>query len=241
MEEEWRPIKGTNDCYYVSNLGRVKSVDRIVHYSDGRRYHYRGKLLTPRDGNHGYLTVDIGSPMFKNQLIHRLVAQAFVKNNSGGDFVNHINGNKSDNRATNLEWCSQKENVHHAIKTGLMKYTVPPKPIIAYKDNKVVGVFGSMSECANKLNCNVSHIGSVIHGRRKTHHGFSFKLVNDDDLNCGSFWDYAIKLMAIKGTQVIKAKSHYELAKKLGVSASSVYYASKDSTKVKGYIIRKDV
>lgn len=98
-----------------------------------------------------------------------------------------------------------------------------------------------MSECANKLNCNVSHIGSVIHGRRKTHHGFSFKLVNDDDLNCGSFQDYAIKLMATKGTQVIKAKSHYELAKKLGVSASAVYFASKDGTKVKGYIIRKDV
>ena len=56
MKEEWRPIKGTNNCYYVSNLGRVKSVDRIVHYSDGRRYHYRGKLLTLRDGNHGYLT-----------------------------------------------------------------------------------------------------------------------------------------------------------------------------------------
>lgn len=241
MEEEWRPIKGTNNCYYVSNLGRVKSVDRVTPYPDGRKRHVRGKLVTQANNKHGYLVVSIGSPMFKTQLVHRLVAQAFVKNVSGGNCINHINGNKKDNRYTNLEWCSIKENTHHAIKTGLMKSMFPPKPIIAYKGNKVVGVFKSMGECANKLNCDKRNISGVIHGRLKTHHGFSFKLVNDDDLNCGSFRDCAIKMVAIKGTQAIKAKSLYELAKKLGVSTSSLDFALKEGTKVKGYIIRKDV
>lgn len=240
MEEEWRPIKGTNNCYYVSNLGRVKSVDRVATYSDGRRKYVRGKFLAQIDNKHGYLVVNIGKPIDKTQLVHRLVAQAFVKNVSGGNCINHINGNKKDNRYTNLEWCSIKENTRHAIKTGLLKYMIHPKPIIAYKGNKVVGVFKSMGECANKLNCDKTNISSVIHGRRKTHHGFSFKLVNDDDLNCGSFQDYAIKVVAIKGAKMIKAKSHYELAKKLGVSTPSVDYALKDGTKVKGYTIRKD-
>ena len=240
MEEEWRPVKGTNDCYYVSNLGRVKSVDRVTPYPDGRRRHVRGKLVAQVDNKHGYLVVRIGSPMFKTQLVHRLVAQAFVKNVSGGNCINHINGNKKDNRYTNLEWCSIKENTYHAIKTGLIKSMFPPKPIIAYKDNKVVGVFKSMGECARKLNCDVGNISGVIHGKLKTHHGFSFKLVNNDDLDCGHFRDYAIKMVAIKGTKTIKAKSCYELAKKLGASESSLDFASKNGTKVKGYIIKKE-
>ena len=240
MEEEWRPIKGANNIYYVSNLGRVKSIDKIVHCSDGSTRHYRGKLITQTENRCGYLYVYIGSPMFKTQLVHRLVAQAFVKNVSGGNCINHINGNKKDNRYTNLEWCSIKENTHHAIKTGLMKSMFPPKPIIAYKDNKVVGVFKSMGECANKLNCDKRNISGVIHGKLKTHHGFSFKLVNDDDLNCGSFRDCAAKMVAMKGAKTIKAKSCYELAKKLGVSTSSLDFASKHDTKIKGFTIRKE-
>lgn len=239
MEEEWRPVKGTNDYYYVSNLGRVKSVDRVVTYSDGRKRHVRGKLVTQVNNKHGYLVVHIGSPMFKTKPVHRLVAQAFIENNSGGNCINHINGNKKDNRYTNLEWCSIKENTHHAIKTGLMEFMLPSKPIIAYKDNKVVGIFRSMGECANKLNCDKRNISSVIHGKLKTHHGFTFKLVNSDDLNCGNFRDIAIKMIAIKGTETIKAKSCYELAKQIGVSTSSLDFALKNGTKVKGYIIRK--
>ena len=46
MKEEWRPVKGANNTYYVSNLGRVKSIDKIVHCSDGSTRHYRGKLIT---------------------------------------------------------------------------------------------------------------------------------------------------------------------------------------------------
>ena len=240
MEEEWRPVKGANNTYYVSNLGRVKSIDKIIHCSDGSTRHYRGKLITQTENRCGYLYVYIGRPMDKFQLVHRLVAQAFVKNNSDGDCVNHINGNKKDNVYTNLEWCFQKDNVRHAIKTGLMEYTTPSKPIIAYKGDNVVGTFPSISDCARKLNCNDGCISNVLHGRCKTHHGFTFKLVNSDDLDGGGVGDNAVKVVAIKGAQTIKAKSYSELAKKLGVMHTSVSNALKYGTKVKGFTIRKD-
>lgn len=240
MEEEWRPVKGTNGIYYVSNLGRVKSVDRVVHYSDGKMRYFPGKLLTPIEMPNGYLQVHIRKPINKTKFVHRLVAQAFVKNVSGGNCINHINGNKKDNRYTNLEWCSAKENRHHAIRTGLAKYPTPSKPIIAYKGGNIVGVFPSISECSKGLNCDPSTIGAVLHGRRKTHHGFTFKLVNSDDLDGGNVGGNATKVVAIKDTQVIKARSYRELANKLGVSQTTVSDALKYSVKIKGFTVRKD-
>ena len=65
MEEEWRPIKGTDNNYYVSNLGHVKSVDRVVHYPDGKMRCFPGKLLTPVEMPNGYLRVHIRKPINK--------------------------------------------------------------------------------------------------------------------------------------------------------------------------------
>ena len=240
LEEEWRPIEGTDNNYYVSNLGRVKSVDRVVHYPDGKTRCFPGKLLTPVEMPNGYLRVHIRKPINKNKSVHRLVAQTFVKNDSGGNCVNHIDGNKVNNRWDNLEWCSTKENTRHAIRTGLMKYPTPSKPVIAYKGGNIVGVFPSISECSKGLNCDHSAIGAVLHGRRKTHHGFTFKFVNSDDLDGGNVGDNATKLVAIKDTQVIKARSCHELANKLGVSQGTVSNALKYGTKIKGFTVRKD-
>lgn len=74
LKEEWRPIEKTNNTYFISNLGRVKSVDRVTHCPDGRMRRFPGKLLTPMETLNGYLYVYIGSPMNKNKLVHRLVA-----------------------------------------------------------------------------------------------------------------------------------------------------------------------
>ena len=229
MKEEWRPIKGYEGLYEVSNMGRVKS------FHSGKEI-----IISASNDYAGYKAVTLAKRTHKRVRVHRLVAEAFVPNPMNLSVVNHLDGDKKNNNVYNLEWCSAKENANHAIKTGLTNLTVAPKPVIAHKDDKLVGMFRSIGECAEKLNCDKSNVSGVIHGKLKTHHGFTFKLVNSDDLDCGHFSDLAVKMVAINDTQVIKAKSCYELAKKLGVSTSQLCFASKEGTKVKGYTIKKE-
>ena len=107
MEEIWKDIKGFEGYYKISNLGNVLSVrsNKIRKLCLGSREYYCCELC-------------VGGKRF-NEMVHNLVAEAFVGNPYGKPFVNHINGVKTDNTYTNLEWVTQSENVKHAYKTGL--------------------------------------------------------------------------------------------------------------------------
>jgi hypothetical protein len=124
QEEQWRPIPevGEGVCYEVSSLGNVRSVDRIVNGSvvEGVRIVNREMTTT------GYYRVNIsdGNGKRKKLRVHRLVASAFVQNPDGLPQVNHINGNKLDNRADNLEWVTAKQNTRHSIRSGLQRTTL---------------------------------------------------------------------------------------------------------------------
>jgi len=108
MQEIWKDIAGAEGFYETSNLGKVRSKDRIV---IGRRY--VGKELAAIITNNGYVRAGL-SGKGGVQYVHRLVAQAFLPNPSGFTQVNHINGDKTDNRAVNLEWCNNGQNQQHA-------------------------------------------------------------------------------------------------------------------------------
>lgn len=109
----------------VSNLGLVKSVDRIVLVNSEKPYHQkkRGVMLTPlltRKGYYRYILSKDG--MAQNRAGHRLVAEAFIPNPENKPQVNHINGVKTNNQLNNLEWCTQKENSRHAYDKGLISF-----------------------------------------------------------------------------------------------------------------------
>lgn len=118
--EEWKDISGFEGYYQVSNLGRVRSLPRIQtvpnRYGGFHERKDDGRLLTPTDNGNGYKIVGLRMVNAKRRkfFVHRLVAEAFVPKRSGMDFVNHIDHDKTNNAASNLEWCTQEENARYS-------------------------------------------------------------------------------------------------------------------------------
>lgn len=116
--EIWRPVKGHEGAYIVSNFGNVMSIPREYKSKDGRSFYVDGKTLKKSDDTRGYDRVQIGK--YKKERVHRIVANAFIPNPMNLPEVNHKDGNKKNNCVENLEWVSHKENVVHAVETGLI-------------------------------------------------------------------------------------------------------------------------
>lgn len=130
-KEEWRKIQGYEDDYEVSNLGRVRSIDRISHRIDGTDMFRAGKVISSQDNGRGYLMVNLYKyNKGKRFYIHRLVAQAFIRNSNSFPVVDHINSVRDDNRAINLEWVSTEENNRRATKLKISNNKKDSKTII---------------------------------------------------------------------------------------------------------------
>lgn len=115
MLEKWSDVEGYEGVYQVSNLGRVKSLPRL----NKRGHKISGCILKETVNSRGYSYVVFQDN--RSKVVHRLVAKAFVPNALEKPYVNHINGMKTDNRFSNLEWVSHAENITHAWESGLAK------------------------------------------------------------------------------------------------------------------------
>lgn len=126
MEEEWKPIKGFKQYYEISNLGRVKSLPRLVK----ARNHFisKEKIRINSLANTGYLCIRLSKEgKVTNKLIHVLVAEAFISNPNNLPEVNHLDGVKTNCNSDNLEWSSKSNNHIHAHKLGLKKSNFKPQ------------------------------------------------------------------------------------------------------------------
>lgn len=124
MKEIWKDVIGYEGYYQVSNLGRFRSLDRKITRSDGMTYLKKGEIKTGTKNKDGYLAIKLckdGS--YKSACIHRLVAEVFVENDDIclKTEVNHIDTNRANNRADNLEWVSHIDNIRHSAKLGSYK------------------------------------------------------------------------------------------------------------------------
>jgi hypothetical protein len=129
MSEIWHPCAGFETHYEVSNLANVRSIERYANngHNNGVRK-LPSKVLKPSLSKSGYLLVNFSVDNIQsNQNVHRLVARAFIPNESNKPQVNHKDGNKLNNHVDNLEWVTASENAKHAY--GVLK-------VFHYKRNK---------------------------------------------------------------------------------------------------------
>jgi len=163
IEEEWLPIVDSDNAY-ISNLGNVSR---------------NGKQVIPDEDSEGYLRVSVGGRI-KRDRIHRLVAKAFIANPNYKPYVNHIDGNKKNNRIDNLEWCTPKENSMHASKTGLLSHDTGKKGAILavnIKDGQSC-VFLNQAHVAKVIGADDSEVNKCLKGKRKTVHGYTLEYIN---------------------------------------------------------------
>lgn len=115
----WKPIKGYKGFYEVSNTGQVRSLDRSIKVSAGKRK-VKGKMMAIKTKQDGYQYVTLSrNGKHAHCYVHRLVAGAFLPNVGNLPEVNHLSGNKADNTVGNLQWCTHQQNVQHAYANGL--------------------------------------------------------------------------------------------------------------------------
>lgn len=173
--EIWKPIEGTKGFIEVSTEGRVRSW-------------LRGKpqILKTQVDEKGYHRIRVTVEREKMTVrLHRAVAKAFIDNPNNLPQVNHIDGNKSNNSITNLEWVTNKENVHHAIQNGLWDSVLEGvrkrnesirRPIIAYR---IDGEFPCTRyyESIHAAECDIGskHITDVLRGKRTHTKGWTFQ------------------------------------------------------------------
>lgn len=173
MIEEWRDIKGYENEYRVSNMGRVMSL-----------LGKKPRILKPSKNKRGYLKVQLHCNNDKR--VHRLVAEAFIDNPNNYREVNHKDENPCNNRVDNLEWCTHKYNLNYGTcqqrARDKQKETFPQLnrkdlslPVICLN---TLTIYPSIQEASRHFGIRTSLICRVCKGKQNHTNGLKFMYVN---------------------------------------------------------------
>lgn len=176
--EIWKPIKNYEGWYEISDYGRVRSLGRFVnHPNKGFKSFRKGKIISPGKTKDGYLFVRISkNQKIKNIRINRLVAQTFISNPNDYPQVNHKDEDKTNNRASNLEWCTAKYNANYGSRNKQITKKISKKVAQLTLDGQVKHVWSSAHECARN-GFNYGDICACCRGERNVHKGYRWEYV----------------------------------------------------------------
>jgi len=187
VKEEWKDIEDFEGYYQVSNHGRIKS---LVGWN-GKQYIKREKILKPSTTSTGYLKVDVKkNKKRKSMRLHRLIALAFIPNTDNKPQINHLDGNPLNNKISNLEWSTQRENVIHAIKNGL-------KETMRIPEEKLRNLYLMKGMNALKISRELNIPVGVVHRHIKKY-GIKKKTHSEAMIQYGLTEEFILKELEIK-------------------------------------------
>lgn len=182
MEEIWKPIKGYEGIYQVSNLGRVRSLDRTHILKDGRTQFRKGCMMAPFETKDGYKSVRLRTTTTRQTCrIHRLVAQAFIANPNNYPYINHKDENKHNNSVDNLEWCTPKYNTNYGMTPQRISETHKnhpglSKPVEQFTmDGKFIKSYPSSKEAQRQTGIKAVNIAMCCRGKYSQSGGYLWR------------------------------------------------------------------
>lgn len=176
LNEEWRDVSGYEGMYQVSNLGRLKSLERYVRHSANNISLKKEHIFNVGISNKSLIAILSKEGTSKGYLIYRLVAKAFIPNPENKPEVNHIDGNRMNNKVTNLEWATRSENEKHAYDTGLyVSRKGENHPMSKITRNDILKMYdlfnagNSKKQIAEIFNISYSHVCRIFKGSTWKH------------------------------------------------------------------------
>lgn len=181
--EEWRPIAGYEGLYEVSNLGQVRSVDRVldIQRKDGINYtrHWNSKIIKCYKDRYGYLIAPLKKDgIYHSALLHRIIATAFIPNPYNLPEVNHKDENKTNNDISNLEWCDHLYNTRYGTgqKRSGMKRSKPVEQMTL--EGLHIRYHKSVKLASKSTGFDKNEISKACRGLRDTFNGYLWRFVN---------------------------------------------------------------
>lgn len=193
-KEEWKPLTEApyNKFYQVSNLGRVKMIDHILTFKNGRQRHYPEHVLKPTVNSSGYVVYHLSINQHHAwRTGHSLVAKAFITNDDPNKTeINHIDEDKTNNNVKNLEWCSHEYNINYGTRNERVRNSninthnaMDSIPVKAWNDKGFEKEFSSMKEACRYFKIDIKLIQNRIQKNNDVSYyrripGMKFEFIN---------------------------------------------------------------